>query len=31
MESNVTYTFSDDGITGYGRLKDGTVFVFDAE
>lgn len=25
------YTFSDDGLYGYGTLKDGTVFVFDAD
>lgn len=30
-KSNVMYTFSDDGLYGYGTLKDGTVFVFDAD
>lgn len=29
--SNVKYTFSDDGLYGYGTLKDGTVFIFDAD
>lgn len=29
--SNVTYTFSEDGKIGYGKLKDGTVFIFDAD
>lgn len=28
--SNVKYRFSDDGITGYGILEDGTEFIFDA-
>ena len=28
---NVNYTFSDDGIIGYGRLSDGTIFMFDAD
>lgn len=29
--SNVLYSFSDDGKTGYGQLQDGTVFLFDAD
>lgn len=29
--SNVKYTFTDDGRTGYGWLHDGTRFLFDAE
>ena len=29
--SNVTYTFSDDMKVGYGHLKDGTRFLFDAD
>lgn len=29
--SNVKYSFSDDGKTGYGWLSDGTRFLFDAE
>lgn len=28
---NVNYTFSDDGIIGYGHLSDGTIFMFDAD
>lgn len=28
--SNVNYTFSDDGMIGYGHLSDGMVFMFDA-
>ena len=29
--SNVKYSFSEDGKTGYGLLYDGTLFQFDAE
>lgn len=29
--SNVKYTFSADGLTAYGELSDGTVFIIDAE
>lgn len=29
--SNVNYTFSDDGMIGYGHLSDGMVFMFDAD
>lgn len=28
---NVNYTFSDDGIIGYGHISDGTIFMFDAD
>jgi hypothetical protein len=28
--SNVTYTFSEDGLTCYGRLQNGNVFLIDA-
>ena len=29
--SNVKYTFSDDGLIGYGHLSDGITFLFDAD
>lgn len=29
--SNVKYTFSDNGLIGYGHLSDGTTFLFDAD
>ena len=29
--SNVKYTFSDDGLIGYGHLSDGTTFLFNAD
>ena len=31
MKSNVTYSFSENGKVGYGKLQDGTVFIFDAD
>lgn len=29
--SNVAYSFSEDGTVAYGKLSDGTVFIFDAD
>lgn len=29
--NNIKYTFSDDGKTGYGKLSDGAIFIFDAD